>query len=97
MVTPPIQYFAAHATSGVVIPQGHAKTALESDPEERGRDMGVDARWVRNEPSSRTRSLTSFQMQTTVLRKGGVTENARHRLGLDHPRQEFLGRGFAVA
>ena len=58
--------------------------------------MGVDANWVRSEPSTRTRDPTSLEMQTTVPRQGRVTEDTRHRLGLDHPRQELLGRGVAV-
>ena len=44
MVAPSIQNFAAHATSGVVIPYGQTQTALESDPEEGGQtDKPPDA------------------------------------------------------
>ena len=34
VVTPPVQHLAAHTARRVVVPQSHAQTALESDPEE---------------------------------------------------------------
>ena len=42
-VSPPVQNLSAHATSRVLVPQGHAEPALEGNPEQRGGDMGVNA------------------------------------------------------
>ena len=60
-----------------------------------GRNVGIDARRVRGEPSPSTRDPASLKVQAAMPRKGGVPKDSRNRLSLNHPRQGLLGRGVA--
>ena len=55
--------------------------------------MGIEARRISGEPSPSTRNPASLEVQTAVSGKGGVPEDTRNRLSLNHPGQGFLGRG----
>ena len=90
-----VENFSAHAASRVVIPQRYAKTTLECHAEKWRRNMGIDARRVGREPSTSSRDPASLKMQAAMTRKGGIPEDSRNRLSLNHARQRPLGRGVA--
>ena len=95
VISPAVENFSAHAASRVVIPQRYAKTTLEGHAEKWRRNMGIDARRVGREPSTSSRDPASLKMQAAMTRKGGVPEDSRNRLSLNHARQRPLGRGVA--
>ena len=95
VISTAVENFSAQAASRVAIPQRYAKTTLEGHAEKWRRNMGIDARRVGREPSTSARDPASLKMQAAMTRKGGVAEDSRNRLSLDHPRQRPLGRGVA--
>ena len=97
MVSPAVKYLTAHGASRVMIPKRHAEAALQSSTKEGGRDMGVSRRRTGGEPGPSTRNAAGVEVQTAVAREGGVSENARHGLGLDLARQRLLRWGIALS